>query len=92
MTRSEVEKILRPDGGISFGTAQRYYVPKFEIGSRLVMIEAVFQPTDMPDAVFAPAPLAAEWCRVHDLESWKGRKSDKVRFIVRPFLFGGSID
>jgi len=88
MTRKEVEKSMRADGGWGYG--ERYYVPGFVVKSKLVMIKIAFQPAGMPDAIYANGLVRVEWMQNHDLSvRWS---DDVVRQIGEPFLSGGAID
>jgi len=80
------------DGGLIFQPTFRYYVRDVIVSSKLVMVDLIFQPDGMSDAVFKDAKLRGEWFRVHPKYIGMDSPKDILRDIGSAYLSGGAID
>ena len=84
VTRSDVEKQFRQNGGLSVLFQQRYYLVDVVVRKKVVMVELWFRPAKMPDDVYADEKRANEWATKHNW--WGMGADDVVTGISKPFL------
>jgi hypothetical protein len=89
LTRSQLERYFKQDGGLSVPFRQRYYLRDIIIGSKAVMVEIEYQPADMPKSVYGDPSLRARWARNHECGD---NKADIIRGVSMPFYASPAID
>jgi hypothetical protein len=90
MTRAQLEKHFRMDGGCFSTMVPRYYLDDKATNRTVIMFEVAFRPAKMDEATFADPRKRSDWFTAHS--PYWGQPDDIVVAVGTPYISRVSYD